>query len=135
MDHIDTHLTTATQDMDYYPVSIRAMLAIGKKPLNQNTTTKQITLRCTESPWVIINLSTYFNGYDFTDIFLVLHPRHKLHYFKTAGWEDDWIETARVIVHAEFDRIYAFMDFDNEVITVNNVCFLYLSSPTISDHC
>jgi hypothetical protein len=52
---------------------------------------------------------------------LVLHPRHKLHYFKTAGWEDDWIETARIIVRAEFDRMYAFMDFDDEVILMDKV--------------
>ena len=42
----------------------------------------------------------------------VLHPRHKLNYFKKAGWEDDWIETARDIVRTEFDQTYAFMDID-----------------------
>jgi len=35
-----------------------------------------------------------------------------LKYFKTAGWEDEWIETAHSIVRAEFDRTYAFMDFE-----------------------
>jgi hypothetical protein len=34
MDHIDTHLATAAQDMDY-SISIRAALAIGKKTLNR----------------------------------------------------------------------------------------------------
>jgi len=34
---------------------------------------------------------------------LVLHPRHKLQYFKTAGWEEDWIEAAEQIVRDEFD--------------------------------
>ena len=33
MDHIDTHLATATQNLTYSP-SIRAALAIGKKTLN-----------------------------------------------------------------------------------------------------
>jgi hypothetical protein len=44
----------------------------------------------------------------------VLHPRHKLHYFKKAGWEEAWIETAWEIVRAEFDQTYAFMDIDAE---------------------
>ena len=40
----------------------------------------------------------------------VLHPRHKLAYFKNSGWEETWIETSRDIVRAEFNRSYAFMD-------------------------
>jgi hypothetical protein len=34
MDHIDTHLATATQNTKY-PVSIRAALALGKRTLNR----------------------------------------------------------------------------------------------------
>lgn len=37
----------------------------------------------------------------------VLHPRYKLDYFKTAGWEEEWIGAARAIVRAEFERTYA----------------------------
>jgi hypothetical protein len=37
----------------------------------------------------------------------VLHPRHKLAYFKNAGWEVEWIEAARQIIRDEFDRLYA----------------------------
>jgi hypothetical protein len=40
----------------------------------------------------------------------VLHPRHKLAYFKTAGWEDEWISAAENIVRAEFSRSYACGD-------------------------
>jgi len=43
-------------------------------------------------------------------ILLVLHPRHKLNYFKTAGWEDEWIAKAEEIVRAEFDKSYGSMD-------------------------
>ena len=51
----------------------------------------------------------------FSQVFYtVLHPRHKLHYFKKAGWEEAWIETSRDIVRAEFDQTYAFMDVDVE---------------------
>jgi hypothetical protein len=44
----------------------------------------------------------------------VLHPGHKLYYFKTAGWEDTWIETAHTIIQDKFDRTYAFMDIKRE---------------------
>ena len=47
-------------------------------------------------------------------VYTVLHPRHKLYYFKKAGWEEAWIETSHDIVRAEFDQTYAFMDVDVE---------------------
>jgi hypothetical protein len=33
----------------------------------------------------------------------VLHPHHKLAYFKAQDWEDPWIETARNLVCEEFN--------------------------------
>jgi hypothetical protein len=38
---------------------------------------------------------------------LVLHPRHKLDYFKKAGWKEEWIAAARQIVRDEFEQSYA----------------------------
>jgi hypothetical protein len=38
---------------------------------------------------------------------LVLHPRHKLAYFKTQQWEADWIATAEELVRTQFNRCYA----------------------------
>ncbi len=43
----------------------------------------------------------------------VLHPHHKLHYFKMAGWENSWIKMACTIVREEFDQTYAFMDVEH----------------------
>jgi hypothetical protein len=40
----------------------------------------------------------------------VLHPRHKLAYFKTARWEEDWVETAASLVREEFERSYLEVD-------------------------
>lgn len=37
---------------------------------------------------------------------LVLHPRHKLDYFKMAKWDKEWIDAARQIVRDEFERTY-----------------------------
>jgi hypothetical protein len=39
-------------------------------------------------------------------ITVVLHPRHKLKYFTNAGWSDEWISTARGIVHDAYESSY-----------------------------
>jgi hypothetical protein len=44
----------------------------------------------------------------------VLHPRHKLSYFKQAGWPADWINTAKDIVCAKFKRSYAIENDDED---------------------
>jgi len=62
---------------------------------------------------------------------LVLHPRHKLQYFKTAGWEKEWIEAAEEIVRDEFDRTYAFMDVDVPSEGVDMVCFYLFRHQTL----
>jgi len=60
-------------------------------------------------------------------LLLVLHPRHKLQYFKNAGWEEAWITTARSIVRDEYDRTYAFMDIGD---TLSNEVRLLIISTT-----
>ena len=40
-------------------------------------------------------------------MFLVLHLRHKLEYFKKHKWEPEWISTTRRIICDEFDCSYA----------------------------
>ena len=41
---------------------------------------------------------------------LVLHPWHKLMYFRNAGWEKEWVERAEEIVHDKFDKSYGSLD-------------------------
>lgn len=125
MDHIDTFFATATQNA-CYPISIRAALAIGKRTLNRyyNKTDHSEVYR--------IAMGSYLHGIicNYYWCPLVLHPRHKLHYFKSAGWEDEWIETARSIVREEFDRTYAFMDLDERVVSKNFPVWYFLFSKT-----
>ncbi len=45
-----------------------------------------------------------------TNIFVVLHPRHKLEYFKKAGWSTAWIEAAEAILRAEYPSSYHLRD-------------------------
>ena len=80
--------------------------------------TRQISWRCTKLRWVcIIKLTIRYLFYCIP----VLHPHHKLNYFKTAGWEADWIKAAHSIVCEEFNRTYAFMDIDNPNINPKEV--------------
>jgi hypothetical protein len=37
----------------------------------------------------------------------VLHPQHKLAYFKTQEWEEVWVETAYNLVCDEFNHLNA----------------------------
>jgi len=110
MDHIDANLATATQNIRY-SIAICAALAIGIKTLNRyyhKTDYSEVYRIAMGNPTSRLTITFIYQV-------SVLHPRHKLHYFKTAGWEDAWIETARNIVQDEFDRTYAFMDVEREV--------------------
>ena len=42
----------------------------------------------------------------------VLHPSHKLSYFKTVSWDDEWIDAAEDLVRTEFERVYEVIDFE-----------------------
>lgn len=35
-----------------------------------------------------------------------MHPKYKLDYFKRAGWEEEWIATAKEIVEMEWESSY-----------------------------
>ena len=39
-------------------------------------------------------------------VVIVLHPRHKLTYFQTVQWSDEWIKTAESLVCDEFEWSY-----------------------------
>ena len=86
--------------------------------------TRLINLKISVSLWVcnylnILSINLYFLN-------LVLHPRHKLKYFKDASWEQDWIDTAKDIVQAEFNRSYAkseLSDDESDFDTVPQVSF------------
>ncbi|KAG1852961.1 hypothetical protein C8R48DRAFT_564865, partial [Suillus tomentosus] len=75
-------------------------------------------LELTDHEWVIAEqlrdvLKTLNRYYQLTDtlevyrIAMVLHPCHKLTYFRRAKWEDTWIETAETLVQETFERSYS----------------------------
>ncbi|KAA1478819.1 hypothetical protein DENSPDRAFT_757967, partial [Dentipellis sp. KUC8613] len=73
MDHIDEYFATEALNTTLSP-AIRASISTAKRTLNR-----------------------YYNLTDTSEVYcitMVLHPRHKLDYFKNANWESDWINTA-----------------------------------------
>jgi hypothetical protein len=112
MDIIDEHLATSA-DSIVFVTSIRSALAIGKRTLNRyydkTDYSENYRIAMSELKWFIF---AFFRITNIIVCLLVLHPRHKLEYFKGAGWKDSWIKAAREIVRDEYDRSYAFMDID-----------------------
>jgi hypothetical protein len=57
----------------------------------------------------------------------VLHPRHKLAYFKKANWPDDWINVAKTIVRDEYEHTYKITEGEieaEEIEKVNDIVFV-----------
>ena len=106
MDHIDEHLATAAIDSKY-PLAIKAALAIGKKTLNRyyDKTDHSEVFRIAMGMKMLA-----FLWQTLSYLLLVLHPRHKLEYFKKAGWPDEWTDEAAEIVRTVFDLSYGFLD-------------------------
>ncbi|KAF8263871.1 hypothetical protein EI94DRAFT_1595283, partial [Lactarius quietus] len=96
MDHIDEVLATSATACQF-SISIQAALSVGKKTLNR-----------------------YYSKTDLSEVYhiaMVLHPRHKLEYFKTIGWSEEWCMMAHQIVHDTFDHNYKTLPIPNGGLT------------------
>ncbi|KAG2053512.1 hypothetical protein BDR06DRAFT_853996, partial [Suillus hirtellus] len=85
MDLIDQQMMMYSCDMKILP-SICSAIGLAKKTLDR-----------------------YYQLMDRPEVYkiaMVLHPHHKLSYFKSAGWEDEWIKTAEDLVHDELECAY-----------------------------
>ncbi|PPQ97931.1 hypothetical protein CVT26_002951 [Gymnopilus dilepis] len=110
MDHIDKVLATCS-DLPYqFSPAICAALAIGMNALNKyyNKTDHSEVYRIAMSTFLSFNHLLYINF-----ISSVLHPRHKLKYFKKHDWEMSWINTAHQIVRDEFERLYTLVEVED----------------------
>ncbi|KAI1788193.1 hypothetical protein LXA43DRAFT_895012 [Ganoderma leucocontextum] len=86
MDHVEETLTDASQGDDY-DNAIRVACNLAKKTLDKYYSLTD------ES-------ATY-------QIAMILHPRHKLDYFKKLKWPQVWQRTARKLVETEYANRYA----------------------------
>ncbi|KAG1841473.1 hypothetical protein C8R48DRAFT_781379 [Suillus tomentosus] len=93
MDHVDRMLVSYSNNKKYLP-SIRWAVWLANNTLNRYY---QLTDRS----------QTY-------RISMVLHPQHKLAYFKAAQWEDGWIKTVEQVVCKEFEDSYSSINDDSD---------------------
>ena len=119
MDHIDSVLATNAINK-HYCLAVQAVLTIGKKTLNHyyfKTDLSNIyriamgNSYCSFLP-PIANLK----------FITVLHPRHKLDYFKRAAWPEEWIIVAKTIVRDEYELTYKVADGEIEAEEIEEVC-------------
>ncbi|KAG2035083.1 hypothetical protein BDR03DRAFT_868867, partial [Suillus americanus] len=82
MDHIDKMLTPYSRNKKYLP-SIHSAVQLATNTLNRY--------------YQLAKKSCTYH------ILMVLHPQHRLAYFKAAHWEDSWIKTAEQLMHEEFE--------------------------------
>ncbi|KAG1776193.1 hypothetical protein EV702DRAFT_971812, partial [Suillus placidus] len=92
INHIDEKLTSYSRNKKY-ALSICTAVELAKKTFNR-----------------------YYELTDSSEVYritMVLHPCHKLSYFKAAHWEEDWIQTAKKLVCNTFDHSYLSADDDS----------------------
>ena len=111
MDHIDEVLSSQSLDCRYN-VSICASLGLAKKTLNHyySMTDMSEVYRIAMGMY-LIDLSTSSAHCVYYP--LVLHPWHKLSYFKTAKWESEWIQVAKAIVRSEYECSYKPCEYND----------------------
>jgi hypothetical protein len=106
MDHIDQVFTNCIIKKEQLEPAIRAALGLAKRTLNRYYSLTDL------SEVYRIAMGAFFSGplhfvlKRFLLCLQVLHPRHKLSYFKSAGWTPEWIETAEELVRAVFQSSY-----------------------------
>jgi len=116
MDHIDKALTTLSGSLSRFSLAICAALTIGKKTLDKyHNKTGELDVYCIAMGvflppqlYVCCTLLTSMHRY------IVLHPCHKLEYFKRNKWDAKSIEAVHDLVQDEFDRSYWLLDVEGD---------------------
>jgi hypothetical protein len=95
MDTIDEVLATNALFSKYF-VTIYAALSVGKKTLNRYYEKTDFS----KTYHIAMGISSFTLHFiiAYCPLLSVLHSCHKLNYFKSAKWEDDWIKTAIQLV-------------------------------------
>ena len=106
MDYIDEAFTNGILNKKELDPAVWAAMGLVKKTLNRYYTLTDAS----ELYRIAMGKFFFFFCFLFTLLIprlVVLHPRHKLEYFKHAGWSDAWISTARDLVRNTYECSYA----------------------------
>jgi hypothetical protein len=101
MGHIDEVLTANTIDQ-CFTAPIQAALTMGKQTLTRYHNKTELS----EVYWIAIGVHSLFHLIPVSDFSKVLHPCHKLTYFKNAGWSEKRHKLAYVAVQDTFEMFY-----------------------------
>ncbi|KAI6095937.1 hypothetical protein F5141DRAFT_993862, partial [Pisolithus sp. B1] len=66
-----------------------------------NAITDKLTKKTLNKYYLLTDMSNFYH------IAMVLHPHHKLEYFRHTKWEADWIKTMSDLVHNTYKTSYA----------------------------
>ena len=132
MDYIDKVFTNGALKKEVLHPAICAVIGLGKRTLNHYyslTDSSELYRIAMGKQLTVINVNTYSHSFS-----IVLHPCHKLEYFKLAGWKPPWIATARKLVNDRYDKSYAAYhtseDSDGQADIDTEVCYFYSVSKT-----
>jgi hypothetical protein len=89
----------------HFEPAIRALLLLSKKSLNGYYDKTDNSELYRAAVGTFIHFVNYVICTKLSQ--LVFQPEYKLEYIRQAGWDDEWINTARNIVRAEYMRKYA----------------------------
>jgi hypothetical protein len=123
MDAMDEVLATNARSSKY-SIAIHAALSIGKQTLNHYYEKMDFS----KTYWIAIGIFWFILHFVITyrSLLSVLHPHHKLSYFKNTKWEDEWIEATRQLVQDEFDLSYSHNSTSQWSESSNRVCIACL---------
>lgn len=103
MDYIDKVLTANAIDQQF-SAPIRAALIAGKQTLHRYYTKTDASDVYRIAMGMLLHITYYFLLTH--EAFPVLHPRHKLEYFKNSGRPEKWCKRTYHVVRDTFDAYY-----------------------------
>jgi len=109
MDVINKSLNTLFDSPQKYSVAIRAVLTIRKRTLSKyyNKTGESEVYHIAMSMFLL-----FYVHHMFLIAIIVLHPCHKLEYFRKNNWDEPSIEATRDIVQDKFNKSYHKLDIE-----------------------
>jgi hypothetical protein len=122
MDTIDEVLATNALSSKY-SVAIHAALSVDKKTLNYYYEKTDFS----KTYHIAMGISSFTLHFiiAYCPLFSVLHPHHKLNYFKSAKWKDDQIKAVAQLVQDKFDLSYNLCDMSQSLMLSHKVHTTY----------
>jgi hypothetical protein len=106
-----------------YSVTIHIALSMDKKTLNCYYEKTDFS----KSYHIVMGIFSFTLCFiiAYCSLLSVLYPCHKLNYFKSAKWEDNWIKAATQLVWDKFDLLYNLCDMSQSLMSSHKVHTTY----------